>query len=158
LKKIISLVDNLRDLGLDELIKLPKVVVVGSQSAGKSSLLEQIVGIDFLPRGSGVVTRRPLELRLTYDPKLKQAIGKFDEIPGETFTDFNKVRDKINYVTDKVCGSNKNIVDKPIILNISSPSCPTITIVDLPGITSNPVGDQPTNIYDITKGLVMKYV
>lgn len=97
-------------------------------------------------------------MRLTYDPKLKQAIGKFDEIPGETFTDFNKVRDKINYVTDKVCGNNKNIVDKPIILNISSPSCPTITIVDLPGITSNPVGDQPTNIYDITKGLVMKYV
>ena len=61
-------------------------------------------------------------------------------------------------MTDKVCGNNKNIVDKPIILNISSPSCPTITIVDLPGITSNPVGDQPTNIYDITKGLVMKYV
>ncbi len=72
------MVDNLRDLGLEELIKLPKVVVVGSQSAGKSSLLEQIVGIDFLPRGSGVVTRRPLELRLTYDPKLKQAIAKFD--------------------------------------------------------------------------------
>lgn len=67
------------------------------------------------------------------------------------------MRDKINFVTDKVCGSNKNIVDKPIILNISSPSCPTITIVDLPGITANPVGDQPQNIYEITKGLVMKY-
>lgn len=52
LRKVISLVDNLRDLGLEELIKLPKVVVVGSQSSGKSSLLEQIVGIDFLPRGS----------------------------------------------------------------------------------------------------------
>lgn len=133
------------------------MIVVGSQSAGKSSLLEQIVGIDFLPRGSGVVTRRPLELRLTYDHNIKHAIGKFDELPGETFTDFNKVRDKINYLTDKVCGSNKNIVDKPIVLNISSPSCPTITIVDLPGITSNPVGDQPQNIYEITKGLVMKY-
>jgi ABC-type branched-subunit amino acid transport system ATPase component len=52
LRKVISLVDNLRDLGLEELIRLPKVVVVGSQSSGKSSLLEQIVGIDFLPRGS----------------------------------------------------------------------------------------------------------
>lgn len=52
LRKVISLVDNLRDLGLEELIRLPKVVVVGSQSSGKSSLLEQIVGIDFLPRGA----------------------------------------------------------------------------------------------------------
>jgi replication fork clamp-binding protein CrfC len=39
-------------------------VVLGSQSSGKSSLLESIVGIDFLPRGDGLVTRRPLEMRL----------------------------------------------------------------------------------------------
>ena len=43
-------------LGLD----LPQIVVVGGQSAGKSSVLENFVGKDFLPRGSGIVTRRPL--------------------------------------------------------------------------------------------------
>jgi ABC-type branched-subunit amino acid transport system ATPase component len=47
-------------------ISLPRIAVLGSQSAGKSSVLESIVGIDFLPRGSGVVTRRPLEMRLTH--------------------------------------------------------------------------------------------
>lgn len=60
LRKVISLVDLLRDIGLDKQLSLPKVVVLGNQSSGKSSLLEQIVGLDFLPRGSGVVTRRPL--------------------------------------------------------------------------------------------------
>ncbi|VDM18081.1 unnamed protein product, partial [Wuchereria bancrofti] len=45
-------------------IQLPQIVVVGSQSAGKSSVLEGIVGRDFLPRGSGIVTRRPLILQL----------------------------------------------------------------------------------------------
>lgn len=51
---MISLVDKLRDINLESYIQLPKIVVVGSQSSGKSSLIEQIVGIDFLPRGSVV--------------------------------------------------------------------------------------------------------
>jgi ABC-type branched-subunit amino acid transport system ATPase component len=45
-------VDLLRDIGLGTQLSLPKVIVLGTQSSGKSSLLEQIVGLDFLPRGS----------------------------------------------------------------------------------------------------------
>lgn len=45
-------------------LDLPQIIVIGSQSAGKSSVLESIVGRDFLPRGSGIVTRRPLILQL----------------------------------------------------------------------------------------------
>ena len=50
-------------------------------------------------------------------------------------------------MTDQVCGKKKEIIDKPIVLNIFSKSCPNLTIVDLPGITSIPVGGQPDNIY-----------
>lgn len=49
---------------IDDPIDLPQIVVVGSQSSGKSSVLESIVGRDFLPRGAGIVTRRPLILQL----------------------------------------------------------------------------------------------
>jgi hypothetical protein len=73
LRKLINIIDSFRDIGLQEHISLPKIAVcgksgvnVGDQSSGKSSLLENIVGMDFLPRGSGVVTRRPLELRLVH--------------------------------------------------------------------------------------------
>ncbi len=45
-------------------INLPQIVVIGSQSSGKSSVLENLVGRDFLPRGTGIVTRRPLVLQL----------------------------------------------------------------------------------------------
>ena len=45
-------------------VELPQIVVVGSQSTGKSSVLESIVGKDFLPRGTGIVTRCPLVLQL----------------------------------------------------------------------------------------------
>eukprot|EP00957_Ditylum_brightwellii_P006548 496346-Ditylum_brightwellii.AAC.1 len=43
---------------------MPQIVVVGGQSSGKSSVLEGIVGRSFLPRGHGIVTRRPLVLQL----------------------------------------------------------------------------------------------
>ncbi len=66
LRSVISLVDRLRDINLEDIIKLPKIVVVGGQSSGKSSLIEQIVGLDFLPRGS--VIRLPFRAWSPGDP------------------------------------------------------------------------------------------
>lgn len=68
---LIAIVNKLQDtfnhIGGDAL-DLPQIAVVGSQSSGKSSVLETIVGRDFLPRGSGIVTRRPLVLQLIHTP------------------------------------------------------------------------------------------
>ena len=61
-------------------------------------------------------------------------------------------------LTNKVCKNNKNIVDKPIILNIYSQTCPDLTIIDLPGITRVAVGDQPDNIEEITKNIAKRYI
>jgi len=66
LRKLINVIDELRDVGLQNYITLPRIAVLGTQSSGKSSLLESIVGLDFLPRGEGVVTRRPLEMRMVH--------------------------------------------------------------------------------------------
>lgn len=56
--------DAFAQLGVSMALDLPQIAVVGGQSAGKSSVLENFVGRDFLPRGSGIVTRRPLVLQL----------------------------------------------------------------------------------------------
>ena len=53
--------------------ELPQIVVVGGQSSGKSSVLEAIVGRDFLPRGTGIVTRRPLLLQLVRTTEVRMA-------------------------------------------------------------------------------------
>ena len=156
LRKLINLVDQLRDCGVQEYIQLPRIASLGTQSSGKSSVLESIVGLDFLPRGDGVVTRRPLELRLNHTTDGKPwAI--FDEVKGEKFYDFNKVRETIEKLTDDVCAGEKNIVDKPIVLNVYSPTCPDLTLIDLPGITRVPVGKQPKNIEEITKKMAKRY-
>ena len=156
LRKLINLVDQLRDAGVNEYIQLPRIASLGTQSSGKSSVLESIVGLDFLPRGDGVVTRRPLELRLNHIQDGKPW-AVFDEVKGEKFYDFNKVRETIEKLTDDVCAGEKNIVDKPIVLNVYSQTCPDLTLIDLPGITRVPVGKQPKNIEEITKKMAIRY-
>lgn len=56
--------DKIRDILKGEAIRLPTIAVIGSQSAGKSSILERLSGID-LPRGAGMVTRCGKILLLT---------------------------------------------------------------------------------------------
>ena len=77
--KLIEILNQLQNkmvsLGVKDLVKeLPQIVVVGSQSAGKSSVLESFVGRDFLPRGDGIVTRRPLILQLKHNTKNDKSI------------------------------------------------------------------------------------
>ncbi|KAH9794496.1 Dynamin-related protein 1C [Citrus sinensis] len=66
---------------------LPSVAVVGGQSSGKSSVLESVVGRDFLPRGSGIVTRRPLVLQL-HQTEGGTDYAEFLHAPRKKFTDF----------------------------------------------------------------------
>lgn len=86
--------------------------------------------------------------------------AEFDEIPNEKFSDFLTVRAKIDELTEKVAGQHKGIVDIPIVLHVNSPTCPDMSLIDLPGITRIPLkgSDQPKNIEEITKRMALKYV
>ena len=141
-KKLVSMVDKLRDIGLNDHISMPRIAVLGSQSSGKSSLLEAIVGMNFLPRGSGIVTRRPLELRMIrlYEGNKLETHGMFKNDP-KKYTDFQEIRRKIEQLTEERCGNNKGIVDDPIILRVFDKNCSDLTVIDLPGITRIPIGN-----------------
>jgi vacuolar protein sorting-associated protein 1 len=157
LRALVTLVDHLRDAGLQKYIRLPRIVTLGVQSSGKSSVLESIVGLNFLPRNEGVCTRRPLELRLVRTIDNTKPYGIFEGFEAKIY-DFDKVRETIIKLTDDKAGKTKNIIDDPIVLTIYSSTCPDLTLIDLPGITRIPVGDQPKNIYEITKEMCHKYI
>ena len=137
-------------------IDLPQIVVVGSQSAGKSSVLENFVGKDFLPRGSGIVTRRPLVLQLINSQAGEYA--EFSHCKGKKFVDFDQVRKEIEDETFRLTGSNKGISSVPIYLRVYSPHFLNLTLVDLPGITKVPVGDQPANIELQINNMLMEFI
>eukprot|EP00803_Ostreobium_quekettii_P000358 evm.model.scf_2577.1 EVM.evm.TU.scf_2577.1 scf_2577:2056-6930(-) len=147
---------------LDFKLDLPQIAVVGSQSSGKSSVLEALVGRDFLPRGPDICTRRPLVLQLvkTNDKSGEKGTewGEFLHVKGKKFYDFECIRDEIAAETDRVVGGSKGVSDKPIRLKICSPDVLTMTVVDLPGITRVPVGDQPTDIESRIREMILEFV
>ncbi|ORY05061.1 dynamin-1 [Clohesyomyces aquaticus] len=181
--ELLDIVNRLQDLVFNTIgndsLDLPQIVVVGSQSSGKSSVLENIVGRDFLPRGSGIVTRRPLILQLINLPSDRddkpegdevhvphtpesvagqQEWAEFHHIPGRRFYDFSEVKREIEAETSRIAGNNKGINRQPINLKIYSPHVLSLTLVDLPGLTKVPIGDQPTDIEKQTRNLISEYI
>ncbi|XP_054154711.1 dynamin-1-like protein isoform X2 [Oppia nitens] len=174
MEALIPIVNKLQDvfntIGADA-IQLPQIVVVGTQSSGKSSVLESIVGKDFLPRGAGIVTRRPLVLQLQYVAKDDRIVrdanegtldmdewAKFLHTKNKIYTDFDVVRREIESETERMGGNNKGICPEPINLKIYSDKVVNLTLVDLPGITRVPVGDQPEDIEVQIRNLIVKYI
>ncbi|KAI0464136.1 vacuolar protein sorting-associated protein 1 [Komagataella kurtzmanii] len=184
---LISTINKLQDAlaplggGSQAPVDLPQITVVGSQSSGKSSVLENIVGRDFLPRGTGIVTRRPLVLQLINKRPLKTAntslieiktvgqdglktennteeYGEFLHLPDKKFYNFEDIRQEIVKETDKMTGKNAGISAIPINLRIYSPHVLTLTLVDLPGLTKVPVGDQPKDIEKQIREMIMKFI
>lgn len=209
MEQLIPIINKLQDVFNtvgSEAIQLPQIVVVGSQSSGKSSVLENIVGKDFLPRGSGIVTRRPLILQLIHVPRsaahkttgdeekeIKEERiesedeneneegeefedtedgngfsdhqdeeplewGKFLHTKEKKFYNFETIRQEIINETQRIAGENKGISDAPISLKIYSPEVLNLTLVDLPGMTKIPVGDQPLDIEMQIRTLILKYI
>lgn len=171
MEQLIPIINKLQDvfsaIGQSP-INLPQIVVIGSQSSGKSSVLENVVGKDFLPRGTGIVTRRPLVLQL-YNiaatvPEGANAgaepeeWGEFLHLPGQKFSDFGEIRKEIEKETDRITGKNKGISNKSINLKIYSPFVLNLTLVDLPGVTKVPVGDQPVNIEEQIRDMCMEFI
>ncbi|KAM4719658.1 dynamin-1a isoform 2-T2 [Anableps anableps] len=159
MEDLIPLVNRMQDafsaIGQNANLDLPQIAVVGGQSAGKSSVLENFVGKDFLPRGSGIVTRRPLVLQLMNCPT---EYAEFLHCKGKKFTDFDEVRQEIEAETDRITGANKGISPVPINLRVYSPHVLNLTLVDLPGMTKVPVGDQPADIESQIRDMLMQFV
>ncbi|TRY56112.1 hypothetical protein DNTS_015244 [Danionella cerebrum] len=181
MEALIPVINKLQDVfntvGAD-IIQLPQIAVVGTQSSGKSSVLESLVGRDLLPRGTGIVTRRPLILQLVHvDPEDRRKTSEENDPNARKngclykgllflipyllpciYTDFDEIRQEIENETERVSGNNKGISDEPIHLKIFSPHVVNLTLVDLPGITKVPVGDQPKDIELQIRELILKYI
>ncbi|XP_036069118.1 dynamin-3 isoform X1 [Oryzias melastigma] len=159
MEDLIPLINKLQDafssIGQSCNLDLPQIAVVGGQSAGKSSVLENFVGRDFLPRGSGIVTRRPLILQLV---NCKTEHAEFLHCKGKKFVNFDEVRAEIEAETDRVTGSNKGISPIPINLRVYSPHVLNLTLIDLPGMTKVAVGDQPVDIEHQIRDMLMQFI
>ncbi|KAI8988664.1 P-loop containing nucleoside triphosphate hydrolase protein, partial [Pilobolus umbonatus] len=156
-KKLIEIRSILMSIDHNETLKLPSIVVVGSQSSGKSSVLEAIVGHEFLPKGSNMVTRRPIELTLIHTPNQQEEYGEFPQLGLGKIHDFKKVQ-KTLVDLNLAVSETECVSDKPIELRVYSPNVPDLTLIDLPGYIQISNRNQPETLKTKIEDLCEKYV
>ncbi|NWY89498.1 DYN2 protein, partial [Loxia curvirostra] len=84
--------------------------------------------------------------------------AEFLHCKSKKFTDFDEVRQEIEAETDRVTGTNKGISPVPINLRVYSPHVLNLTLIDLPGITKVPVGDQPQDIEFQIRDMILQFI
>ncbi|AYV78912.1 MAG: dynamin family protein [Edafosvirus sp.] len=158
-----------------EKIMMPQLAVVGSQSSGKSSLLNNIMAMpDLLPTGRDMVTRSPIRLCLhktkTTDGYIE--FGTYNDagwavekkitltMPNPTTAEIQEVRENIKAKTIEIAGAQMNISHTPIVLQIYTPNVPDLILIDLPGLVMTSCVDkgQPSDIDEQIQNLALSYV
>ncbi|KAH9871261.1 hypothetical protein IAQ61_005440 [Plenodomus lingam] len=156
-KKMIEIRGLLQTVGQSDTLTLPSIVVIGSQSSGKSSVLEAIVGHEFLPKGHNMVTRRPIELTLVNTPDAKAEYGEFPALGLGKVTDFSQIQKTLTDLNLAVPASDC-VSDDPIQLRIYSPNVPDLSLIDLPGYIQVAGRDQPPQLKERISELCEKYI
>jgi GTP-binding protein EngB required for normal cell division len=156
-RKMIEIRSLLQTIGQSDSLTLPSIVVVGSQSSGKSSVLEAIVGHEFLPKGSNMVTRRPIELTLVNTAGSHAEYGEFPALGLGKITDFTQIQKTLTDLNLAVPEADC-VSDDPIQLRIYSPNVPDLSLIDLPGYIQVEAFDQPTELKGKIQDLCEKYI
>ncbi|KAG8827334.1 dynamin-like GTPase mgm1 [Serendipita sp. 399] len=155
-KKLIAIRAILQSIDQSDTLILPSIVVIGSQSSGKSSVLEAIVGKEFLPKGHNMVTRRPIELTLIHTPNT-EPYGDFPDLNLRHITSFSSIQKTLTDLNLSV-PAEQCVSDNPIHLHIYSPDVPDLTLIDLPGYIQISNIDQPEELKTRIEALCEKYI
>lgn len=138
IRPILDCYDKIRVHLVGTDITIPCICSVGCQSAGKSSVLESITGIQ-LPRGTGTVTRCPIMIQLRNTKKKESARIKYEYDSNESWENItiDQIAQKISDYQNELIKKENNpvLTDKSIQLEVNRINAPDLTLYDLPGIT-----------------------
>ncbi|UJR20927.1 hypothetical protein I4U23_024036 [Adineta vaga] len=118
-RRLLKIIDDMREILHHEKIPLPHIVVVGDQSVGKSSVLEALSGVQ-LPRAQNICTRCPFELRMKHIPFSldEYATIRCDGVSEIKINDFSEIANAVTNCTNKLAGLEHGVSSSPIYLTV----------------------------------------
>ncbi|KAJ1620752.1 P-loop containing nucleoside triphosphate hydrolase protein [Pavlovales sp. CCMP2436] len=140
-------------------LKLPRIVVVGSESAGKSSTLERIAGVSLFPRDAKICTRMPIRLSLINDDDAPRASvtlkfpGREDQSVHES-----QAAAAIGKLMRQVVPPGSGVIDTELTVEIRKASVPTLDLIDLPGIVAASIEGEPADMMQKTRAITERYL
>jgi interferon-induced GTP-binding protein Mx1 len=163
-QKFRNIIDGLRAVGVDKHVELPQIAVMGDTSSGKSSVLSAISGIAF-PSNSKLTTRCPTQLILSTSEDFHgtvrlqryQVTGQA-VIPPVTLESVDEIADHITHLTQILVDEGQSISDDAIVIEVSGPSFPNLTLTDLPGLVRTVADSDDPNIIVKIRKLLERYL
>lgn len=169
--EILQIGNHLTGILSDRKINLdpPVIAIVGTQSAGKSSVVNRFLSREIAPTGKNMVTRTPVNYQMVNCAD-RNTVEFGDYIDGTwratTKVDLNRadyieqIRQEIERQTIQKAGASHGISHTPIIVKIFSPDVPTLSIIDLPGLTNVALVEngQPKDIVHQLRKMIGNYI
>lgn len=157
----LGLIEEIREELNLENIRAPGVVVIGSQSAGKSSVLARLTGVSF-PTGDNICTRTPTVVHTKVDPHIRGFTASISDDASFSHAvscaNMDDLRIAISDFTSKLASGGTSVCNKPIYIRHTRKSGPVMTLIDLPGITHFDPVNEHFDIHAATCDIVRKYV
>ncbi|KAE8453918.1 hypothetical protein EG329_007694 [Mollisiaceae sp. DMI_Dod_QoI] len=176
-RRVLDMVVQIRKCGLDGTLSLPQIVVCGDQSAGKSSVLEAITRVPF-PRNEGLCTRYATEISLRRAASQSLTI-KIIPDKARTFAEQERLKGFVQFITNfdqlpHVMGlamtemgisnigdtnaSTRNFSRDVLSIEITGPTQPQLTLVDIPGLIQTATGDITKAEVDLVTEITDYYI
>ncbi|KAK2928387.1 Dynamin [Fusarium oxysporum f. sp. vasinfectum] len=175
-RALLDKMDKLRELGISNMVPLPQMVVVGDQSAGKSSVLESLTGFHF-PRSVTLCTRHATEIicRREETESIVVSIHAVDadeeqakafhrtatNLDAEEFAQIFKDAAKVMGIkSESGDGSTGSAFSRDVLrVEISGPNEDHLTVIDVPGMFENVTpGVTTKEDIELVKNMVQKYI
>ena len=170
--KINTILKNINtELCLETKLEIPTLIVIGSQSSGKSTLLNRLMGFEVIPMGSTMETRTPINIELINTNSTYIEFGYYKDLmwtktkkivldESHKIEKMKQIADEIRIQTKVNAGEDMGVSDKEINIKFYSPHIPNLNFIDLPGLTMIACTDrgQPKDIKVQIRNLLIKYI